>query len=87
MHASGASKSLMMNMHSSEIVGSMMDEMLACTKEKAEKGESLKGCTFISDMSPNKTSWIQEAPSGPGSRMMQPVFPSNDKSVVSITTS
>lgn len=83
-HAAGPSKSLMNNMHSSELLGSMMDEMWACAKNKAELGDDIKECTFMSDLMHNRTSWIQEAPKGPGAKMMQPIYPANNRSIVSV---
>ena len=82
-HATGPSKKLMMNWHSSPLLGGMIDDMMVCAEEKAQAGESLETCSSITPILPNRTSWVQGADTGPGGLMMQPVYPSNDPSKVS----
>jgi hypothetical protein len=50
-----------------------------------KKKPSLQDCTFVGDIKLNKTSVQQGLPNGPGARMLQPVFPANNKSEVRIT--
>ena len=45
---------------------------------------SLKDCTMVTELAHNKTSFVQKEPMGPGASMMQPIFPANDKTNVSI---
>lgn len=77
-HVTGPSPNLMMNMHSVPLLGGMIDDMIECTNEKAEKGESLDSCALLSPPNPNTTSWVQQAEKGPGSAMMQPIYASNN---------
>jgi hypothetical protein len=83
-HSSGASGKLLMNLHSSGMMGSMIDNMILCATERAMNGKPMDGCTAIAGVTnPNMTSWVQGIESGPGSMMMQPVYPSNDPATVS----
>jgi hypothetical protein len=60
-HITGASPKLMMNFHSSRLVGSMIDNMLVCSDDRAQAGESIEGCSSITKILPDKTSWVQGA--------------------------
>jgi len=100
-HAAGPSKMLMFNLHSSPLIGKIIDDMITCAEETKglireherryskdmilEDGKeipplpSLKDCTMVTDISHNKTSFVQQEPMGPGANMMQPIFPANNK--------
>ena len=78
-HVTGPSKKLMMNFHSVPLLGRMIDDMLTCSQQdNTRTGQSLDSCAAISPLSPNKTSFVQQVASGPGSNMIQPVYASND---------
>ena len=81
-HNTGPSKKLLMNFHSSPLLGSMMDQMLVCAEEKASVGGSLDDCAAITHTMPDRISWVQRVETGPGAMMMQPVYPSNNPTKV-----
>ena len=74
-HATGPNKKLMMNWHSSPLLGRMIDNMMDCAEDKVQAGVSIEACSAITEIMPNRTSWVQGAETGPGSLMMQPVYP------------
>ena len=78
-HVTGPSNKLMMNFHSVPLLGRMIDDMITCAQQdNIRTGQSLDSCAAISPLSPNKTSFVQQVASGPGSTMIQPVYAAND---------
>jgi hypothetical protein len=83
-HSTGANDKLLMNLHYSGMLGPMIDNMILCATEREMNGKPMDGCTAIAGVTnPNATSWVQGIESGPGTVMMQPVYPSNDPTTVS----
>jgi hypothetical protein len=83
-HSGGAISKLLMNLHFHPMMGKMIDDMIICAQDKASVGASLDECVAISPMVPEKTSWVQNVESGPGSTILQPVYPANDPTKVSL---
>jgi signal transduction histidine kinase/CheY-like chemotaxis protein len=82
-HSSGPSEHLLLNLHSDQILGSMIDDIIECASEKAYSGKSLEECTVISEFSPNTTSWVPSNENVPWATMMLPVYAQNDPTTVS----
>ena len=75
-HSMGPSKKLMMNLHSSPMLGTVIDNMLQCASKNNH--DSIDNCTSITTFKENATSWIQQAESGPGANFISPIHvPSN----------
>jgi hypothetical protein len=82
-HSKGAASELLTNLHSNELVGSLIDSMLICANEKVQDGEMIEDCSTVTKILPDRTSWVQGGETGPGALLLQPVFPSNDPHTVS----
>lgn len=77
-HSQGPSKNLMMNLHSSPLLGGMIDDMLQCAATKIASNGTIDDCTAITSFKDNATSWTQQIENGPGANIIQPIYPSND---------
>jgi hypothetical protein len=78
-HNGGAHPALMINLHFKERRGSTIDGIIECSKTRIEKPEI--ECGAITDM---LILTSQEVEPGPGALLMQPVYPSNGGTQVSV---
>ena len=80
---------LMTNLHSSELFGRVIDDVLTCSMERAEaaldsvddNSTQVRDCGVLTDILV-LTGKTQEVKSGPGAIMVRPIYPANNSTVL-----
>jgi hypothetical protein len=78
-HNNGTHPAIMLNLHWQKTRGEVIDAMIECARERAEKGDLSIECLFITDMLILSN---QETEPGPGGLIMQPIYPANNETVL-----
>jgi hypothetical protein len=72
-HNAGANPALMLNLHFQETRGTLIDNLITCSKTNTEE------CNSITDM---LTLTSQEVGTGPGALIMQGIYPANNETIL-----